>query len=916
MNVGTRVMLTLMGAGFGALLLGPTAHLLGGLLGGLVALGATEFKLLHARLHAVDEELERLREDLTRREAAPKTAASAPTDPRPWRELEEPRDEERVVRDEPPAAPPPPPRPPPTQPPTQPRVPVPPYAASPTELAPIRWLIEFLTGGNTVVRVGAIILFFGVAFLLRYLAEHSHLPIEWRLSGIVLGGVALLVVGWRLRTSRRGYALALQGVGVGILYLTVFAALRLYALLPAAIAFPILAVVAVSSALLAVLQDALSLALLGVIGGFLAPVLASTGEGSPVVLFSYYALLDAGILAMAWFKAWRPLNVVGFVFTFGVATVWGVLRYRPEAFASIEPFLVLYFLFYLSIAVLFTLRQPPQLKGYIDGTLVFGTPIAVFLLQSVLLQDRPMPLAYSAVAMSACYLLGAGLLKRRRREPDGLLLEAFLAIGVTLLTMAVPLACDARWNVAAWAVEGTALIWVGCRQQRLLARLGGYLLILACGLIAGMQFDLTRGVALLPLADFAGFVLLSLASILAACIVHRYAQVLRAFERPSATALFWWGLWWWSASGLSEIVQRWPVQELTGALLLLSFTTVACSILYRWTARRGAASERAPFAAPQVAALLQLPGMLWVALLAVAAQSHPASGAGWLGWPLAFATLVGLMARHEGPARQALANALHAGASWLLCALASWELVFQIDRVVAGGDAWATPGWVLLPLVLLAVLPRLVARVPWPYAQHRDAYLFLVGVGIALYLYAWSVFTNLGATGDVAPLPYYPLLNPLDLTQAIVLLILLRYWRFLHAVRSAGFLRIDRRVPIPALAALTFLWLNAALLRTLHQWFQVPYGLDALLDSTLVQTSLSIFWALLAFALMLVAARRRQRTVWVVGASLLGVVIAKLFLVDLSRVGSIERIVSFVGVGLVMLLIGYVSPLPPPRAAE
>ncbi len=85
------------------------------------------------------------------------------------------------------------------------------------------------------------------------------------------------------------------------------------------------------------------------------------------------------------------------------------------------------------------------------------------------------------------------------------------------------------------------------------------------------------------------------------------------------------------------------------------------------------------------------------------------------------------------------------------------------------------------------------------------------------------------------------------------------------------------------------------------------------MQSTLVQTSLSIFWAILALLTMLVATRKRNRIVWLVGAALLAVVIAKLFLVDLSRIGSVERIVSFVGVGLLMLVVGYFSPLPPPR---
>src|SRR5688572_5634719 len=83
---------------------------------------------------------------------------------------------------------------------------------------------QWLLGGNTLVRVGIVVLFFGVAFLLKYAAERDLVPIELRLTGVAMGGIALLVVGWVLRLKRPGYALMLQGGGVGVLYLTVFAA--------------------------------------------------------------------------------------------------------------------------------------------------------------------------------------------------------------------------------------------------------------------------------------------------------------------------------------------------------------------------------------------------------------------------------------------------------------------------------------------------------------------------------------------------------------------------------------------------------------------------------------------------------------------------------------------------------------------
>jgi uncharacterized membrane protein len=67
---------------------------------------------------------------------------------------------------------------------------------------------------------------------------------------------------------------------------------------------------------------------------------------------------------------------------------------------------------------------------------------------------------------------------------------------------------------------------------------------------------------------------------------------------------------------------------------------------------------------------------------------------------------------------------------------------------------------------------------------------------------------------------------------------------------------------------------------------------------------------------MVVATRKSLRVLWIAGAVLMGVVVVKLFLIDLSGVGTVERIVSFIGVGLLMLLIGYMSPVPPRLASE
>ena len=222
-----------------------------------------------------------------------------------------------------------------------------------------------------MVTLGVVVLFFGVAFLLKYAVDRGLLSIELRLIAAALGGIGMLVFGWRTREAKPPFSRVLQGGGVGVLYLTVFAAYRLYDLIPSAPTFLLLVAFMVLSALLAVLQDSRALAMLGTVGGFLAPVLASTGQGSHVALFSYYIVLNIGILSISWFKSWRSLNLAGFVFTFVLSGGWAVRYYRPEFFSTTEPFLIAFFAMYVAIAVMFALRQEPRLVG-LPGLFVPG----------------------------------------------------------------------------------------------------------------------------------------------------------------------------------------------------------------------------------------------------------------------------------------------------------------------------------------------------------------------------------------------------------------------------------------------------------------------------------------------------------------------------------------------------------------
>jgi uncharacterized membrane protein len=159
-------------------------------------------------------------------------------------------------------------------------------------------------------------------------------------------------------------------------------------------------------------------------------------------------------------------------------------------------------------------------------------------------------------------------------------------------------------------------------------------------------------------------------------------------------------------------------------------------------------------------------------------------------------------------------------------------------------------------------------------------------------------------------------MNPLDLVQFAALMALFAWFGRVRSALFAPPLFRTGEIAYVALGSAGFLWLNGVLLRTLHHWAGVPFNIDAMMRSMIVQAAFSIFWSVLALCAMLSATRMRLRTLWLIGAGLMAIVVVKLFFIDLSNIGGIERIVSFIGVGLLMLVIGYVSPVPPSVGEE
>ncbi len=1014
---------------------------------------------------------------------------------------------------------------------------------------------NWLFGGNTVLRVGVVLLFFGLAFLLRYATEGMVVPIEVRYAGVAAAALGLLALGWWLRRRNSSYALMLQGTGIAVLYLTVFAAMRLHPLLDPSAALGLLVAVTVFSAILAITQDSLALAAVAALGGFAAPILTSTGAGNHVALFSYFALLNAGILAIAWFKAWRLLNLIGFVGTFGIGFAWGLRSYAPELLWSTEPFLILFFLMYLAIGLLFARRKLLDMsdapadsdrdallhwsarKGdYVDGTMLFGPPIIGFGLQFALVQHLEFAAAFSALALGMIYMVLAKVLMGGRAV---LLGETCLALGVIFASLAIPLGLDARWTSAAWAVEGAGIFWLGLRQHRPFARafalllqlgsalaflsqlrvgesslldgapLGALMLgfallfsfyqlrkaspqqaspwerqglpVLAClgltflyllaplfffvqataiswalaglvtlfvglriqsrtflftafavqllggalfllrlqgagedsaavfsagwsgllsasliglALIAGMllaardemvrgDVRLLRGLSVVLLA---GLVLINLAVLfvlpwqtasavwaasglliiwlslylkqrvsfvfgLLLQVIGGAAFLLAGPEllgplsseglKPLAHGGFWtplvlglaamigawrlqlgnhasafdalslqrlseillvWGAGWWALAWVSEVL-RFAAPNLQGTLLLL----VAAVSVGLWTVL----SLRLKWPALGLLCTLLIPAAALVLFGAWHSRYHPAADFGWLAWAAIFAVHFFSLRRLAPmlPAR-ALSTA-HVLGCWLLIGVLALELRYGLLLLSEQYNAWRWLGWAILPSVylLLAAAPR---SWPWPVAAFAREYRLYAAAPLAVLMLAWFWLANGVSDGNAEPLPYVPLLNPLELGLLFALFGVYVWSRSAISQLSIRQDYADNATQLIAGISL-FAFCTALVTRAAHHWAGIPFELDTLLASMLVQAGLSIVWTLMALGLMIGGHLRHRREVWLIGAALIALVVAKLIFVELSNRGGLARIVSFIGVGVLLLVVGYFAPLPPKR---
>jgi len=327
--------------------------------------------------------------------------------------------------------------------------------------------LESTIGSHWLNRIGISAVLIGVSYFLKFAFDSNWIGPAGRISIGLLAGIAVVV--WSERFRSRGYKIfsySLKAVGIGVLYLSLWAAFQMYSLVPSGVAFTAMLVVTAATATMALTQDAQILAALALLGGFATPLLLSTGQNREVALFSYVAVLDLGSLAMMFFRPWRRLLLLSFAGTLLLYVGWYARFYYRNQIELTVGFATLFFATFAAVPLVVNRSKiPSEAYDFLLPLALINAGVYFIEIYVMVSELSKTGAAWFAIALAAVYIFlsrvtvakaaNAALAEKQR------LLHLALAIG--FITIAIPIRLDAHWITLGWFVEAAVLLWVGDR---------------------------------------------------------------------------------------------------------------------------------------------------------------------------------------------------------------------------------------------------------------------------------------------------------------------------------------------------------------------------------------------------------------------------------------------------------------------
>lgn len=328
--------------------------------------------------------------------------------------------------------------------------------------------MEKFIGENLVSKIGIAILVLAIGYFVKYAIDQNWIgPVARVAIGILCGGI-LTALAHRFRNSYRAFSSVLAGGGIAVFYFTITLAFQQFQLFSQTTAFVIMIVITIFAVALALLYDKQELAIIALIGGFMAPLLVSTGSGNYKVLFNYLVILNSGLLVMAYNKAWRLLNFLNFVFTILMFGSWLILLNYDEPDITYRNgflFATVFYLLFFIINIAHNIKEQKKFIASDFGILLANSGLyfaaGIYCLNNM--EAREFRGLFSA-SMGVFNLCVTYFLFRKQKIDSNIL---YLLIGITLtfISITAPIQLHGNYITIFWASEAVLLYWLFTKSK-------------------------------------------------------------------------------------------------------------------------------------------------------------------------------------------------------------------------------------------------------------------------------------------------------------------------------------------------------------------------------------------------------------------------------------------------------------------
>ncbi|KGO86309.1 membrane protein [Flavobacterium rivuli WB 3.3-2 = DSM 21788] len=326
--------------------------------------------------------------------------------------------------------------------------------------------LEKFIGENLINKIGILILVLGISYFVKFAIDKDWINEPARVGiGILAGGIVMMVA-HKLRINYKAFSSVLVAGAISIFYFTITVAFHDYHLFSQTVAFIIMVAITGFSAFISVNYNRAELAALSLIGGFAAPFMVSTGSGNYAVLFSYIAILNIGILSIAYYKKWAFINAQAYIFTVLLFGAWLISIEDSEnpPYAGALMFGFLFYLIFTLMNIINNIRNKTAFTKMELTILVSNT--FLFYGAGMFIIDRFMPQYKGMFTL----LLGVfnfvfAWLLYKKLAMDQKIIYILIGLTLTFVTLTIPIQFNGNYITLFWAAEAVLLLWLAQKSR-------------------------------------------------------------------------------------------------------------------------------------------------------------------------------------------------------------------------------------------------------------------------------------------------------------------------------------------------------------------------------------------------------------------------------------------------------------------